>query len=67
MQALIDKFLQRIIHKAMTRNPRFTCENWAFNSNAKMRALATVIGTNMSGMGRTFVQNLHKNGVQTLL
>ena len=55
VQALVDVFLQRIIHKAMARNPRFASENRTFNPDSEMCAHATVIGSRMACMGSTFV------------
>ena len=55
MQALIDIFLQCIIHKAMARNAGFTNENDALNANPKMRPKATVVGANVACMRRTFI------------
>ena len=55
MQALIDIFLQCIIHKAMARNAGFASENSTLNAHPKMRTKAAVIGPNVAGVRRTFI------------
>jgi len=55
MQALVDKFLQRIIHKAMACNPRFTSENGTLNANPEMRPKASAVGAYVACMRSTFV------------
>jgi hypothetical protein len=55
MQALIDEFLQCIIHKAVARNAGFASEEATLDSHTKVGAKAAVIGTNMACMCCAFI------------
>lgn len=60
MQALIDIFLQCIIHKAMARNAGYTSEDVTLNAYPKVRAKAAVIGAYVPCMRRTFINDFNK-------
>jgi hypothetical protein len=55
VQALIYEFLQRIIHKAMPRDPRFAYENVALDTHPKVCALTRSIRTGVTSVVGTLV------------
>ena len=57
MQALVDEFVQRIIHKPMPRQTGFSFEQGGGNSHPEMGAGAAAVRTGMTGVGSAFVQD----------
>ena len=67
MQPLVDKILQRIIHKPMALHTGHLPSNCgADDTDPEMGAEAGVVGTGMAGMLVAFVQHLQRGGRQPL-
>ena len=66
VQPAIQKFLQRIIHKAVTSEPAHARKALAADAHPKMRAIAGITRTRMPGMGSTFVDHLKLERRQAL-
>jgi hypothetical protein len=55
MKALVNKLLQRIIHKPMARYPRQAHKSQGADTHTKVGAFAGAIGPGMAGMLIAFV------------
>jgi hypothetical protein len=60
MKALVNKLLQRIIHKPVTRHPTQTRKSWRADANTKMRALSGPVSACMACMRSAFVFHLQE-------
>ena len=67
MQTLVDEILQCIIHKPMALHPGQSGQSVTAQTDPKMRASAGHMGPGMSGMRRTFIDDLEKRRRQSFL
>jgi hypothetical protein len=66
MQALVYEILQRIIHKAVALNAANSSKKGRGNAHPHVGAHAAVIGPNVAGVLRTFVDHTQLRGLQAL-
>lgn len=55
VNALVNKFLQRIIHKAVLGHPAQANEGWATDAHPKMGAKTEAVGPRVSSMSGTLI------------
>ena len=71
MQPLVNEILQCIIHKPVARNAAFALKHRAGHTHPKVRTGTLCIGSGMTGMCGTFVDDLQvrrlQNGLQPRL
>ena len=60
VQALVEVFLQRIIHKAVLPDAADSGKRRTADTHPKMGAVAKSVGTRVAGMGGAFIEHLKK-------
>jgi len=65
MDTLVDKILQRIIHKAMARHARFSGEKGRRNAHPEMGAKTGAVGTGVPSVQAAFVDHFELQRVQS--
>ena len=66
MHALRNEIPQRIIHKAMLRDPAPLCKQRCRDPDAQVGAKGVGAGPCMPGMRRTFIDHFDKSGLQPI-
>lgn len=67
MHTAVNKFLQGIIHKAVTGHPGDACKARGGDFDTKMRAKSASIDPHMTGVLTAFVDDLKPGGRESLL